>query len=594
VWDHPDDWAKYRKSGNPTNDNGWGGHADAADKDRHLGHISIVYDMLLPYILTKGAIGDDDASIAESGNGIPDILDEARYEVDFWLRVRDGKEFGYGITNPNSKDEFFQAGTNAMAAWASAANAAMLADAFRIAGNTTLTDQYKASAIEAYGVANANANPMLDTTMDAGGATFRGRDLKMTAAAFLYNVTGDQTYEAVVQSESVCTSATAEILNSKRNQLWATAGYLMTPQAVHFQSLWDNMKASIISQARKVETSNMDTRPSRRSTNENDGYFRTIQNVHHSLVAHAVTTDATEKALFRKALALEADWGLGRNPANLIEMGTAFTPLDSTGRGVRYMYTAGVDDGVPGTTPGQTPYCNLDDWDTSMTMGSPSKLYKDSYPADFKNTWPIGEGCFETPWVWAHSEFTPQQTMRGKTALYGYLYGLGKGSTPSGTGGASGIGGGSGRGGATGSGGVPGTGGRTGGTGGIPGTGGIVAGNGGTGGPTGKGGAGSGGRTGGGGGATGNGGSPGSGGSTVGGGGIAGTGGIVGGNGGTVAVAGGQSGSTSALGGTTGSQGSSGCGCRIGRSSRQEGTGAVIACLALAFAVALRRRSRRT
>jgi len=440
VWDHPNDWAPFRKAGNPTNDNGFGGHADAADLDRHLGHISIVYDMLLPYILSKGAISDDNAGITESGNGIPDILDEARYEVDFWLRVRDGKEFGYGITNPNTNNEFFQAGTNAMAAWASAANAAMLADAFRIAGNTALADQYKASAIEAYGVANGSTDTMLDKTLDAGGAIFRGRDLKMTAAAFLYNVTGDQTYEAAVQSESVCTTNVAEILNSGRNQLWATAGYLMTPQPVHFQSLWDNMKASIISRAKTVETSNIDSRPSRRATNQNDGYFRTIQNVHHTLVAHAVTTDATEKALFRKALALEADWGLGRNPANLIEMGTTTTPLESK-RSVRQMYTAGRDDGVQGITPGQTPYCNLEDWDTSMTMGSPSKLFLGAYPADVKNTWPIGEDCIDTPWVWAHNEFTPQQTMRGKTALYGYLYSLDKAAMPNGTGGTTGVGG---------------------------------------------------------------------------------------------------------------------------------------------------------
>ncbi len=291
-----------------------------------------------------------------------------------------------------------------------------------------------------------------------------------------------------------------------------------------------------------------------------------------------MTTDATDKALFRKALALEADWGLGRNPANLIEMGTSTTPLAAK-RGVKYMYTAGVDDGVPGTTPGQTPYCNLDDWDTSMTMGSPSKLYQDSYPADFKNTWPIGEGCFETPWVWAHSEYTPQQTMRGKTALYGYLYGLGKSSSPSGTGGASGSGGVTGRGGGSGGGGAIGNGGTTG-------SGGTVTGSGGA--------PGSGG------------GAPGSGGRTTGGGGVMSTGGSVagsggapaGGNGGTLAGSGGQGGSgggSSALGGNAGSTGTqasstSGCGCHIGSPSKQDGAGAILAFLAIAFAAVSRRR----
>jgi hypothetical protein len=61
-----------------------------------------------------------------------------------------------------------------------------------------------------------------------------------------------------------------------------------------------------------------------------------------------------------------------------------------------------------------------------MTMGCPSRLYANAYPANFTSTWPIAEGYFNTRYVWAHVEFTPQQTMRGKTALYGYLYGIGK------------------------------------------------------------------------------------------------------------------------------------------------------------------------
>ena len=524
----PDDWASFRKSGNPTNANAWGGHADAADKDRHLGHISIIYDMLLPYILSHGAIGDDNSGIAESGNGIPDILDEARFEVDFWLRLRDGKEFSHGLTNPNAKNEFFQAGTTAMAAWANAANAAMLADAFRIAGKTALAEQYRAAAIEAYGVANAAADPMLDKTMDAGDTKLRGRDLKLTAAAFLYNVTGDQTYEAVVQSESVCTTATSEILNSGRNQLWGTAGYLMTPQTVHFQSLWDNMKASIDLPGQEGrDRATWTRRPSRRATNEAAGYFRTVQNVHHTLIAHAVTTDATREgaASARRSRSRPTGaWAATRPTSSR----WAPPPRRSSRSGAcSQMYTAGRDDGVPGTTPGQTPYCNLDDWDTSMTMGSPSKLYKDGYPADFKNTWPIGEACFDTPWVWAHNEFTPQQTMRGKTALYGYLYGLSPGGTPTGTGGSSGgiDGGPIGSGGAIGSGGVSGSGGRT-----------------------------------------------------------------TGGSGGTVAGSGGQvgSGGAAGVGGSGGSTGggnasSSGCGCAVGGPSGRSGAGALMALLALAF-----------
>ena len=77
-----------------------------------------------------------------------------------------------------------------MAAWANAANAAMLAEAFRIAGQTSLMTSYRDAAITAYNYASGLADPMLDATQDIGDTTIRGRDLKMTAAAFLYNVTG--------------------------------------------------------------------------------------------------------------------------------------------------------------------------------------------------------------------------------------------------------------------------------------------------------------------------------------------------------------------------------------------------------------------
>jgi hypothetical protein len=40
------------------------------------------------------------------------------------------------------------------------------------------------------------------------------------------------------------------------------------------------------------------------------------------------------------------------------------------------------------------------------------------------NGWPKAEAYFNTRYVFSHSEFTPQQTMNGKAALYGYLYGL--------------------------------------------------------------------------------------------------------------------------------------------------------------------------
>ena len=123
VWDEPHFKAaetsafwEHRLEGNPVNPLARGGHSDAFDWDRHLAHVSNIYDLLLPYILTGGRLGEDQLGIRESGNGIPDLIDEARNEVDFFLSIRDGEAYSQGVTNPD-KDwrMMFQAGCTTMA-----------------------------------------------------------------------------------------------------------------------------------------------------------------------------------------------------------------------------------------------------------------------------------------------------------------------------------------------------------------------------------------------------------------------------------------------------------------------------------------------
>ena len=56
-------------------------------------------------------------------------------------------------------------------------------------------------------------------------------------------------------------------------------------------------------------------------------------------------------------------------------------------------------------------------------MGTPTWMTSKNYPA--VANWPYGELYYNTRYVYAANEFTPQQTMRGKAALYGYLYATG-------------------------------------------------------------------------------------------------------------------------------------------------------------------------
>jgi len=419
-WDKPTQWAAYKKSRHATNPNAIGGHSDAADWDRHLGHVVNIYDLCLAYIVSDGMLDDDDLRIAESGNGIPDILDEARNEVDFWLNLRYQEGYSHGLTNPDDDNVLYQADNTPMAAWANALNSAMLAYCFQIAEQDGLRAAYLDAAVTAYNYAEALPDPMLDTRVSG----IRGIDFKMMAAAYLYNLTGDRTYEDVIHAESAVTGPTARIhRNGSHNQLWGTAAYLLTKRPVHYPDLQTNMKAAMIAQAKNREAGQVQNRPSRRGYAGEQAWWQTNQDMHRTVVAHAVCDDPTEKTAFLDALLLEADWGLGRNPLNMIQMTTATTEL-SDKRSVESCYTAGLNDGTPGVHPGHTPYLNVKGWGGSMVGSNPQKVLDKFYPDS--SLWPHASKYINTRFIWAHSEFTPRQTMRGKTLLYAYLHSLSK------------------------------------------------------------------------------------------------------------------------------------------------------------------------
>ena len=428
VWDEPhfksaqeSAFWRHRLPGNPVNTEVRGGHSDAMDWDRHLAHVSNIYDLLLPYLLTNGRISEDNLSIRESGNGIPDLIDEARNEVDFFLSIRDGEAYSQGVTNPTKEwSIMFQAGCTTMAAWANAANCAILAEAFRIHGDEKWCQYYTDEAIKAFEFASRQKEQQLDDTQDIGSARMRGRDFRQMSAAFLYNVTGDTKWEDIMASESVVKNGSTPIFMKGKNpyyQIWATAAYLTCPRERHYPELYKNMKSSVDWQANENNVNHMKTRPSRRTAN--DPRWQVSENLHMVMLAHYITTNHIRKAELEKAMYMEASWGLGRNPSNTVEM---------TGLGERHIvdcYTTGRNDGVPGSHPGQTPFNGTETWSPG-NGGDARIILKRCYPDWYTGGWPHQESFFNIRYMWVNAEFTPRETMRGKMALMGYLYGIRK------------------------------------------------------------------------------------------------------------------------------------------------------------------------
>ena len=423
VWDEPhfkplkaSVFWQHRLPGNPVNTEVKGGHSDAFDWDRHLAHVSNIYDMLLPYILTNGRLSEDALGIRESGNGIPDLIDEARNEVDFFLSIRDGEAYSQGVTNPCADwSVMFQAGCTTMAAWANAANCAVLGEAFRVMRHgklemrnddyhvaDSLRQYYTDEAIKAFRFASRQENQQLDDMQDVGSMRMRGRDFRQLAAAFLYNLTGDEQWEKIMAEESMI------------KEVWAAAAYLTCPHPRHYADLYQNTKASINAQAEEYNISHVSQRPSRRAAN--DSRWQVSQNLQLVMLAHYIA-DKPRKKQLEQVMYTEAGWALGRNPGNIVEM---------TGLGERHItdvYSTGRNDGDPGTHPGQTPFNGTETW--SPGNGGDARILLDRcYPAWNDGGWPRQESYFNQRYMWVNGEFTPRETMRGKMALLGYLYGI--------------------------------------------------------------------------------------------------------------------------------------------------------------------------
>ncbi len=417
---NPDDrnWYAEDLSGE-TAETTWGGWSDAFDNDQRPVNFICVFDILLTYYLNPEAFADNQLYIPEISNGIPDILDEALWEINWWLRMRDSKG-GYltGLTNILPPENINYAGAACgWQGWCVAAGSAMVADCFRLAGNRKLQNEYTEEALEAYNWALAQQDQMLD--MDVSG--LRGRDLKMTAAAFLYNLTGDVKYEEAVNTETETTQSSSIIRNpGKWEQQYATVAYIFTPQKPNYPELQENLKKVIINQAKADYVDKMDGSPTKaaRWTSGWEGMVQTSNEMSLVAIAHKITGDAVDKTVFEKGMYSEAEWTLGRNPLGLVQM---------TGLGDRCItqtFAPGRRDGYPGVTPGWTPYMCRDGWMKGEDNIHGCEFYTSkNYPGN-KEIWPWGEQFWNSRYCVPNAETTPQQTFRQKIVLYGYLFGM--------------------------------------------------------------------------------------------------------------------------------------------------------------------------
>ncbi len=148
--------------------NVYGGWWDAGDFDRRTYHFLIVEGLLSAYLADPAKFTDGQLDIPESGNGIPDIVDEAAWGVDVWRRAQN-EAGGVGCwleatshpldPNPDTDvQRYYLALPTRESTLEYAAFAAKLARAYRAAGSMEKAGLFYSSAVRAWNYAMNPAN----------------------------------------------------------------------------------------------------------------------------------------------------------------------------------------------------------------------------------------------------------------------------------------------------------------------------------------------------------------------------------------------------------------------------------------------------
>lgn len=197
-----------------------GGWHDAGDYNKYVNFAyKPVLDLLWSYEMKPEAWQSDELNIPESGNGIPDLLDEIKFELDWLLKMQDidGGVFcvvgvqNFASASPPSADNatrYYGPKTTT----ASLSTAAMFAFAakqfFKIdhptAQNYAATLQTKAIAAWNWAQANPNITYYNASNNLAAGEqetdNYEREMRRIAAAIYLYDLTEDNIYKDYVQS----------------------------------------------------------------------------------------------------------------------------------------------------------------------------------------------------------------------------------------------------------------------------------------------------------------------------------------------------------------------------------------------------------
>jgi endoglucanase len=189
-----------------------GGWYDAGDFNKYTVNAAAALGyMLSSYELQPGAFPDGSLNIPESGNGVSDLLDEMRYELNWLEKMQDvdggcffkvtEKKFGGFVMPADDKSQRWIVGKSTAASLDFAAVGAMVARCYA-ATDSVLAKKWLAAAERAWAWAKKNPSKFFQNPEDISTGGYPDTILTeefFWAAAELYTATGKPAYLAEIE-----------------------------------------------------------------------------------------------------------------------------------------------------------------------------------------------------------------------------------------------------------------------------------------------------------------------------------------------------------------------------------------------------------
>lgn len=196
-----------------------GGWHDAGDYNKYVNFAyGTILDLIMSYEFNPEAWTNDNMNIPESGNNIPDLLDEVKYELDWLLKMQDtdGGVYcvvgvqNYATASPPSADNAirYYGPKTTSASFSTAAMFAFAALQFKKINNSVAQTyasllQSKAILAFSWGESHPSVTYYNSGSIAAGEQELDSYETsmrKLCAAIYLYSLTGNSIYKTYVEN----------------------------------------------------------------------------------------------------------------------------------------------------------------------------------------------------------------------------------------------------------------------------------------------------------------------------------------------------------------------------------------------------------